>query len=380
MDFELTPEQRMIQGMTREFAAQEILPVAAELDRTRRFPHEIIEKMGKLGLLGVSVPQEYGGAGMDYVAYAIATEEISRASASVGVIMSVQNSLVCDPLLQFGTEAQKQTYLVPLARGEKLGSYALTEPEAGSDAAAQRTSARPEGGHWVVSGQKNFITVARGASTFLVFCRTGPDPGHLGISALIVERETPGFSVAREEEIMGITASGCAQLAFEECRVPRENLLGAQGQGFRIAMEALNGGRIGIAAQAVGIARAALEESLQYARKREQFGSRIASFQAIQWMLADMATEIDAARLLAYRAALRKDRGEPFVREASMAKLYASEAAMKAATKAIQIHGGYGYTREYPVERLFRDAKVTEIYEGTSEIQRLVIAEQLLKA
>ena len=368
----------MFQEMVRGFAQKEVAPRAAEVDEEARFPAETIKKMGELGLMGVTIPEEYGGAGADTVCYVIAVEEISRACASTGVIMSVNNSLVCESIYHFGTTEQKRHFLIPLARGERLGCFCLSEPNAGSDAANQQTTATAEGNHFILNGIKNFITNGAEADIAVIFATLNRALRHDGICAFLVEKGTPGFSVLKVEKKLGIRGSSCCQLLLEDCRVPREHLLGKVGEGFPVAMTALDGGRIGIASQAVGIARAAYEASLRYAKGRVQFGQPIASFQAIQFMLADMATEIDAARLLTYRAAFLKDQGLKFTKEASMAKVYASEVAMRATTKAIQIHGGYGYTNEYPVQRYFRDAKVTEIYEATSEIQRLVIANALL--
>lgn len=379
MDLELTEEQRMIQEMARNFAEKEVAPLAAELDETHRFPVELAQKMGELGLMGVAIPEQYGGAGMDYVCYAIAMEEVSKACANTGVIMSVNNSLVCDPLVKNCTEEQKQKFLTPLASGKKIGCFGLTEPSAGSDAANQKTTAVLDGSEWVINGSKIFITNGSHADTAIVFAVTDKTKGARGISTFVVEKGTPGFRVGKIEKKLGLNASGTAELIFEDCRIPKDNQFGELGAGFKIAMQTLDAGRIGIAAQAVGIARAAMEQSTKYALERVQFNQPIAKFQAIQWMLADMATEIDAARLLVYRAARFKDTGKRHSSESAMAKLFASETAMKTATKAIQIHGGYGYSKEYPVERNFRDAKITEIYEGTSEIQRLVIAANLLR-
>lgn len=379
MDFRLTQQQQMFQEMVRGFAEKEVAPRAAEVDEEARFPAETIRKMGELGLMAVAVPEAYGGAGADTICYAIAVEEISRACASTGIIMSINNSLVCDPILKFGTEDQKRRLLIPLAQGQKLGCFCLSEPEAGSDAANLRVSASAEADHFLLNGVKNFITNGKEADVAFVFATVERHLKHKGICAFLVEGGTPGFEVLKVERKLGIRGSSCCQMLFENCRVPRENLLGGIGEGFKIAMLSLDGARIGVAAQAVGIAQAAFEASLQYANVRVQFGQPIASFQAIQFLLADMATEIDAARLLTYRAAFLRDQGASYTREASMAKLYASEAAMWVTTKAIQIHGGYGYLTDYPVERYFRDAKVTEIYEGTSEIQRLVIAGHLLE-
>ncbi|HEV8353940.1 MAG TPA: acyl-CoA dehydrogenase [bacterium] len=380
MDFQLTAEHRLVQATVREFAATEILPRAAELDRTAVYPVEIIAKAAALGLMGMTMPEEYGGSGMDLVAYVIAQEELARASAGVQTIVTVNNSLVCDPIYRFGSAEQKRAYLPALCAGESLGCYCLTEPSAGSDAMSLQTTARRDGDAWVLNGAKIFVTNGAEADICIVYARTGPDPGARGISAFIVEKALPGVSVGKIEKKLGIKCSSTTEIAFEDCRVPESALLGEPGMGGRIALGTLDVGRIGIAAQALGIARAALEESLTYAAGRRQFGRPIAEFQAIQWMLADMATRLDAARLLVYRAAHLRQSGARCTKEASMAKLFASETAMWAAHKAVQIHGGYGYTQDYSVERYFRDAKITEIYEGTSEIQRLVIARNVLEA
>jgi butyryl-CoA dehydrogenase len=379
MVFDLTEEQRMIQEMARSFAQKEVLPKAAELDETGRYPGEIVRQLAELGLMGVAVPEEYGGAGMDNICYVIAMEEIARACASTAVIMSVNNSLVCDPLMKFGTESQKKKYLVPLASGQKLGCFGLTEPGAGSDAGSQKTTAVRNGEHYIVNGTKNFITNAPEADTCILFTMTDKEKKHKGITTFILDMNTQGVTIGKHEHKMGIKASPTSSIILEDVKIPVENRLGNEGDGFKVAMNTLDGGRIGIAAQAIGIARASLEDALAYAKERKQFGQPIAEFQAIQWMLADMATEIDASRLLAYRAAWLKDRKAKHSKESAMAKLYASETAMRAGVKGIQIHGGYGYIKEYPAERHFRDAKITEIYEGTSEIQRLVIASALLK-
>jgi len=379
MVFDLTEEQRMIQDMARNFAQKEVLPKAADLDETGRYPEDLVRQMAELGLMGVSVPEEYGGAGMDAVCYVIAMEEIARACASTAVIMSVNNSLVCDPILKFGTEEQKKKYLVPLASGRKLGCFGLTEPGAGSDAGSQKTTAVPIGDHYLVNGTKNFITNAPVADTCILFTMTDREKKHKGITTFILDMKSEGVSIGKHEKKMGIKASPTASIILEDVKIPAGNRLGKEGDGFKIAMHTLDGGRIGIAAQAIGIARASLEDSLAYAKERKQFGQAISEFQAIQWMLADMATEIESARLLTYRAAWLKDREMRHSKESAMAKLYASEAAMRAGVKGIQIHGGYGYIKEYPAERHFRDAKITEIYEGTSEIQRLVIAAAILK-
>ncbi|MDR7540997.1 MAG: acyl-CoA dehydrogenase [Armatimonadota bacterium] len=378
MDFALSEEHRLVQQTARDFATREILPVASQLDAEHRFPAAIVRGLAELGLMGVMVPEEYGGAGMDNVAYVLAMEEVARACASTAAIMSVNNSLVCDPILRYGTEEQKRRYLPVLASGREIGCYCLTEPQAGSDAASLQTTARLDGDGWILNGTKVFVTNAREAWVFIVYARTEPEAGPRGISAFIVERDHPGISVGKVERKMGLLASSTCEVLLQDCRVPRDNLLGARGEGFKVALSTLDGGRIGIAAQAVGIARAALEESVAYARERRQFGRAIAEFQAIQWKIADMATRIDAARLLTLRAAWLRDQGRRCTAEASMAKLFASETAMFAAHQAVQIFGGYGYIKDYPVERYFRDAKITEIYEGTSEIQRLVIARNLL--
>jgi len=378
MRLELTDEQQMIQTLAREFAEQEVKPIAAEIDREGRFPHATVKRMGELGLMGIAIPEALGGGGADTVAYVLALEEVSVVCASHAVVMSVNNSLVCDPIYRFGTPEQHQRFLVPLASGRGLGCFALTEPQAGSDATNQATLARRDGASYVLSGRKMFVTNGREATVALVFAQTDPARGHRGISAFLVEKGTPGFLIPKVEDKLGLRASDTAEFVFEECRVPAANRLGQEGEGFRIAMSALDGGRIGIAAQAVGIARAALEASVAYAKERKAFGVPIAHHQMVQWMLADMATQVDAARLLTWRAATLKDRGQPYAAAASMAKLYASEMAMRVTTDGIQVHGGYGYIRDYPVERFFRDAKITQIYEGTSQIQRLVIARSLL--
>ncbi len=379
MRLELAEEQRMVQSLAREFAEQEVKPVAAECDREARFPHATVKRMGELGLLGITVPERFGGGGGDTLAYVLALEEIATACASHAVVMSVNNSLVCDPLLKFGTAAQHERFLRPLASGKGLGCFALTEPQAGSDATNQATLARRDGNGYVLDGRKVFITNGRESTVALVFAQTDPARGRRGISAFLVEKGTPGFTVPKVEDKLGLRASDTAEFVFEGCRVPEDNRLGPEGEGFHLAMRALDGGRIGIAAQAVGIARAALEAAVGYARERKSFGVPIGQHQMIQWMLADMATAVDAARLLTWRAATLKDRGRPYSQAAAMAKLFASETAMRVTTDAIQVHGGYGYIKDYPVERFFRDAKITQIYEGTSQIQRLVIARALLE-
>jgi len=378
MDFELTESQELFRKTARDIADREIAPRAATVDELAEFPRETVATLGELGFMGIMVPQEYGGAGADAVSYVVALEEISRACASTGVIMSVNNSLYCEPILRFGTEDQKRRFLVPVASGRSQGCFALSEPNAGTDAANQQTRARREGDTYALNGSKNFITNGLEADFAIMFAQLDPALGHRGITAFVVERGTPGYSVSKVEKKLGIRGSSCCQLLLEDVRVPAENRLGAEGEGLRLALRALDGGRIGIATQALGIAQAAYEAALAYAGQRVQFGQPIARFQAIQFMLADMATEIEAARLLTLRAAALKDRSASYSKEASMAKLYASETAMRVATKAIQVHGGYGYLKDFPVERFFRDAKITEIYEGTSEAQRMVIARALL--
>ena len=384
MDLKLTEEHRMIRDMARDFAQKEIAPIAAQLDEEARFPVETVKKMGELGFMGIEIPEEYGGTGMDTVSYVLAMIEISKACASHGAIMSVNNSLVCHGIYKFGTEEQKRALLVPLASGEKLGAYSLTEPQAGSDPANMRCSAvyDPETDEYVINGIKAWVTSGPTADYILLFAMTDKSKGHRGISAFIVDTKLPGFAPGKVEPKLGIRASHTSELIFEDYRLPASHRLGEEGQGFKIGLSILDAGRIGIAAQAVGIAEAAYEAARDYAKEREQFGEIIASFQAIQWMLADMKTRIEAARLLTYQAALAKDEarvsGGRYTLEAAMAKLCASEAAMWVATKAVQIYGGNGYSKEYPVERYFRDAKITEIYEGTSEIQRLVIARSIL--
>ncbi len=379
MQFQFNEQQRMIRDMARDFANRVIVPVAAELDATEKFPKDIVRQMGELGLLGMSVNEAYGGAGLDTVCYVAAMEEISRACASCGVIMSVNNSLVCWPLETYGNEDQKKRFLTPLASGQKLGAYCLSEPGAGTDAAAQRTTAKKEGDHWVLNGMKNFITNGANADILIVFAQTDPAIKHKGIRAFIVESTSEGFSVIRKEEKMGIRASDTAQLAFDNVIVPDDQVLGPAESGFKIAMSTLDGGRIGIASQALGISAAAYEASRAYSKQREQFGRAICEFQAVQWKIADMATRLEAARLLTYRAAWAKDQGGRYGEEAAMAKLYASETSHFITNEAVQIFGGNGYSKEYPVERHFRDAKITEIYEGTSEAQRLVISSFELK-
>jgi butyryl-CoA dehydrogenase len=379
MNFELSEEQELIQKMVKEFAASDVAPIAAEIDHEHRFPEELLPKMAELGLMGVPFPEEFGGAGADYVSYTIVLEELARVCASTSVIVSSHTSLGTWPIFEYGTPAQKEKHLHALTSGEKLSAFALTEPAAGTDAASGKTTAVLDGDEYALNGSKIFITNGGYADIYIVTAMTDPDKGARGISAFIVEKDTPGFTVGEREHKMGIKASSTTPLYFSDCRIPKDALLGREGNGFKIAMQTLDGGRIGIAAQALGIAQGALDASIAYAKERVQFGKPIATLQAIQWMIADMATEIDAARFLVYRAAWHKDNNLPYGKEAAMAKLFASETATRVAGKAIQIHGGYGFTESYPVERAYRDAKITEIYEGTSEVQRMVIAGSLLR-
>ncbi len=379
MDLELTETQAQLRDTCRAFADKELKPNARAWDEAHHFPVEAVAKLKELGLLAVAIPEEWGGAGMDALSYAIAMEEVSRGCASTGVIMSVNNSLYCDPVYKFGTDEQKKSWLAPFARGEKLGCFALTEPEAGSDAAAQKTTAVRQGDEYVLNGSKNFITNGPNAAAVLVFAMTDKPAGHKGISAFLLPTDAKGFTRGPPDKKLGITASQSCSMFFEDCRVPAANRLGKEGDGFKVAMSTLDGGRIGIASQALGIARAALEEAVAYAKDRKSFGVPIAEHQAIQFMLADMATEIDAARLLIWKAATLKDAGVRHSAESAMAKLYASEMASRVANKALQIHGGYGYLKDFDAERHLRDARITEIYEGTSEIQRLVISASVLK-
>ena len=379
MDFELTDEQQLIRDAVREFAEAEIVPIAAEIDRDHRFPAELLPKLAEMNLMGMTFPEKEGGAGADYVSYVIAVEEISRACASTGIIMSSHNSLATWPIYTFGSRAQKDQYMHDMTSGRRLGAFALTEPAAGTDAAAGTTTATPTADGYALNGSKMFISNAPHAEVYIVFAKTDPDRGTRGISAFIVEKDTPGFAVGEAEHKMGIRGSSTPPLYFTDCRVPKEALLGEEGEGFKIAMATLDGGRIGVSAQALGIAQAALEASVDYAKERVQFGKPIANLQAIQWMIADSALEVDAARLLVYRAAACVASGRPYSTEGAMAKLFASETATRVAGRAIQIHGGYGYTEAYPVERNYRDAKITELYEGTSEVQRMVIARSALR-
>ena len=379
MKLEFTDQQKMILKMVREFADKEVAPIASELDEKGEYPTKTLDKMAKLGLLGIIIPREYGGAGLDTISYSIVVEEISRKCASTGVITSVNNSLTAWPIMKYGNEDQKKKYLPILAKGEKIGAFAATEPNAGSDLGAIRTTAELKGDNYIINGDKTFITSGPEAGIIIVFAVTDKSLGSKGISAFIVESDMKGYKVGSIFEKLGINASKTSELIFENMEVPKENLLGREGEGFKIALSTLDGGRIGIASQAVGIAQAALDESIEYSKQRQQFGQPIAKFQAIQWMIADMATRIEASRYLVYNAAYKKDIGEKISKEAAMAKLFASDTAMNSVIKAVQIHGGYGYTKEYTVERLFRDAKITEIYEGTSEVLKMVIAGSLLK-
>jgi alkylation response protein AidB-like acyl-CoA dehydrogenase len=379
MNFEFTDEQLMIQQTAKEFAETEIAPSAVERDKNAEFPSEIVKKLGELGFMGMMVIPEYDGAGMDTVSYVLAMIEISKVDASLGVIMSVNNSLVCYGLEKWGSDFIKETYLKPLARGEKLGAFALSEPEAGSDATKQNTSAHKEGDYWSINGMKNWITNGVSADYFLVVAQTDKEKAHHGITTFLVEKGTPGFGHGVKEDKLGIRSSDTCSLTFENCKVPDKNIIWEIGKGFNFAMNTLNGGRIGIAAQACGIAEGALDAAKKYAKVRKAFGTEIANLQAIQFKLADMAVKVEAAKLLTLEAAALKDAGKKYVKEAAMAKLYSSKIAVECALEAIQIHGGYGYVREYLVERFLRDAKITEIYEGTSEIQRVVIARELLK-
>jgi butyryl-CoA dehydrogenase len=380
MNLELTEEQKLLQKTVREFAESEVKPLAKELDETGRFPRDTFKKAAELGLTGIAFPESEGGAGFDHIAYSIVIEEISRCCASTGVILSVQNSLYCDPIHRFGTEEQKKRFLLPFARGEKIGCYALTEPQAGSNAAALQTKGVKKGDKYIINGTKAWITNGGAADAAIVYVNTDPPKGEKGITAIVIEKGTPGFKAGKEEKKLGINATACCELIFTDCEVPAANRIGNEGEGYKVALSTLDGGRIGIAAQATGIAQGAFEAALAWSQQRMAFGHPISQFQAIQFMLADMSTEIDAARLLVRKAAWKQDNGTRFSMDAAVAKLFASEMATRVTHKAIQIHGGYGYSREYPVERAYRDARITEIYEGTSEIQRLVISSWVLKS
>ncbi|HEU0369518.1 MAG TPA: acyl-CoA dehydrogenase [Candidatus Acidoferrum sp.] len=380
MNLELNEEQLLLQKSVRDFAESEVEPRARELDESGHFPRDLFAKAAELGLTGVALPDNEGGAGFDHISYTIVIEEISRCCASTGVILSVQNSLYCDPIHRYGTDEQKRKFLLPFARGEKIGCYALTEPQAGSNAAALQTKAVKRGDKYVVNGTKAWITNGGAADAAIVYVNTDPTKGEKGITALVVEKGRPGFKVGKEEKKLGISATACCELVLTDCEVPESNRIGNEGEGYKVALSTLDGGRIGIASQATGIAQGAFEAALKYSQERLAFGHPIAQFQAIQFMLADMAMEIDAARLLIRKAAWKQDTGARFSQDAAMAKLFASEMATRVAHKAIQIHGGNGYSREYPVERAYRDARITEIYEGTSEIQRLVISSWALRS
>ncbi len=379
MDFSLTKQENLFLQMIREFAENEVKPLAAEIDEQERFPMETVEKMAKIGIMGIPIPKQYGGQGGTTQMYSMAVEELSRVCATTGVVVSAHTSLCAEPILMFGTEEQKNKYLPKLASGEWIGAFGLTEPNAGTDAAMQQTTAVDAGDKWILNGNKIFITNASYANVYVVFAMTDKSLGTKGISAFIVERGYKGFSIGKKEKKLGIRGSATCELIFENCEVPKENLLGKEGKGFKIAMMTLDGGRLGIASQALGIAQGAMDETVKYVKERKQFGRAIGQFQNTQFQLANLETKINAARFLVRSAADRIDRGLPHSKDASMAKLFAAETAMEMTTKAIQFHGGYGYTREYPVERMFRDAKITEIYEGTSEVQRMVIAASLLK-
>ncbi len=379
MNFTLSKEHVMLQQLYRDFAQKEVKPLAEEVDEKEEFPVETVKKLARYGFLGIPFPKEYGGAGGDAIAYAMAVEELSKVCATTGVIVSAHTSLCAAPIYEFGTKEQKEKYLIPLAKGEKLGAFGLTEPNAGTDASAQQTTAELEGDHYILNGSKIFITNAGYADIYIIMAMTDKSQGTRGISAFIVEADTEGFSIGKKEAKLGIKGSSTCELIFENCKIPKENLLGKVGKGFGVAMKTLDGGRIGIAAQALGIAQGALDETISYVKERRQFGKPISYFQNTQFQLADMGTKIEASRLLVYKAAYRKHQGLAYSNEAAMAKLFAAETAMEVTTKAVQLHGGYGYTREYPVERMMRDAKITEIYEGTSEVQRMVISAHLLK-
>ncbi len=379
MDFNLTREQEMVRTMARRFAEEEIKPIAHDIDQSGEYPWAVLKKMAKLNMLGLTVPKKYGGAGVDPISYAIIIEEIAKVCASTSVIIAVHNSVCCYPIYRFGNEEQKQRLLKPLVRDGWIGGFAITEPSAGSDAGAVRTRAVLDGDNYILNGDKIFITSGTEAQVIIVLASTDPSRGTRGLSAFLVEKGMSGYTYGTVEDKMGVRASATSELVFENCIVPKANLLGREGDGFKIGMATLDGGRIGIAAQALGIAEGAMEESIKYAKEREQFGKPIAKFQGIQWMLADMATKIEAARYLVYRAAFLKGQGQRFSKESAMAKLYASKIAREVTSDAVQIHGGYGYIKDYAVERMYREAKITEIYEGTSEIQKIVIAGQLLR-
>ncbi len=379
MLFKLTDEQRMIRAMVREFARKEVAPTAMARDKSKAFPDENLKKMGELGFLGMMIPPQYGGEGADTVSYVLALSEIAYACAATAVVMSVHNSIVCESIYRYGTEEQKQKYLVPMTAGRPIGAFALTEPHAGSDPVSQSTTALKDGDDYILNGTKRFITSGKNAGLVIITAKTDPTKKHKGISAFLVEKDIPGFIVGPEEDKLGLRASDTTDLIFEDCRIPAGNRLGREGEGFRIAMTALDGGRIGIAAQSLGVAQAAFDAAVKYAKGRTQFGRKISKFQGLRWIIADMATEIEASRQLMLSAAAMKDRGEKYTTRAAMAKLFASEMVNRVTAKALQMHGGYGFTKEYDVERYYRDARVFTIYEGTSEIQRTVISNNILK-
>lgn len=379
MNFNLTKQQQLFQQMIRSFAEKEVKPLAAEIDEQERFPMETVEKMAKIGIMGIPVPVEYGGAGGDNVMYTIAVEELSRVCATTGVVVSAHTSLCIAPILENGTEEQKQKYLPKLAGGEWIGAFGLTEPNAGTDAAMQQTTAVADGDNYIINGSKIFITNAGYADVYVIFAMTDKSKGNKGITAFILEKGMPGFTIGKKEKKLGIRGSATCELIFENVVVPKTQMLGQEGKGFAIAMKTLDGGRIGIASQALGIAQGAMDETVKYTKERKQFGRAIAQFQNTQFQMADLATRVEAARLLVRSAAFKKDQHVPFSADAAMCKLFAAETAMEVTTKCLQFHGGYGYTREYPIERMMRDAKITEIYEGTSEVQRMVIAGKLFK-
>lgn len=379
MEYLLTKEQILARELFRTFAEKEVKPLAQRVDEEEYFPYETVEKMAKLGMMGIPFPKELGGAGGDYLTYVMAVEELGRVCGTTSIILSAHTSLCCDPIYRFGTPEQKEKYLKPLARGEKLGAFALTEPNAGSDAGNQQTVAKLDGDFYILNGSKIFITNGGTADVFIIFAMTDKSKGTRGISAFIVEKDFDGFKIGKVEEKMGIRGSSTTELIFEDCKVPKENLLGSEGMGFKIALQTLDGGRIGVGAQALGIAQGAIDEVLRYVKERKQFGKSIGAFQGLQWYIADMITETEAARLLVYNAVMKKDRGILTSADAAMAKKYASDVAMKVTTQAVQIFGGYGYTKDYPVERMMRDAKITQIYEGTNEVQKMVIAGQYIR-
>lgn len=379
MNFGFTKEQELVKQMLEEFVENEVKPIAAEIDETEEFPIETVKKMFKYGVMGMPFPKEYGGAGTDYLSYIMAVEELGKACATTSVVLSAHTSLCCAPIFAYGTEEQKKKYLPGLLNGGKIGAFALTEPNAGTDAAGQQTTAVLDGDHYILNGSKVFITNGGFADVVVVFAMTDRSKGTKGISAFIVEKGFEGFEIGKIEDKLGIRASSTAELVFKDCRVPKENLLGKEGKGFGVAMGTLDGGRIGIAAQALGIAEGALDEAVKYMKERKQFNKPLSSFQGLQWYVAEMATKIEASKLLVYKAADKKQKGLPYAMDAAMAKLHASETAMEVTTKVVQIFGGYGYTKDYPVERMMRDAKITEIYEGTSEVQKMVIAANVLK-